>query len=257
MNLAENVQRTINSLWVSILWGGLLVAFLAFVFFSNGRMSLILLTSIPSSIIISFLFLYISGYTLNIMSLSAIAIAIGLVVDMSIVVLENINRRRISMGEGKNESAIKGANEVGLAVSSATFTTIVVFLALIFTTGFVGILFKQLAMVVTITLVVSLFCSLTLVPMLASFVETPKDAELRANKFYRVKLLVDVLVEKTAGFFVSAVSYSFKNRKKVITLFVVVFLGSLGLTRFVGTEFFPMQDSSFLDISIKVCGENL
>ncbi|MCX5781432.1 MAG: efflux RND transporter permease subunit [Elusimicrobia bacterium] len=252
VDLAQNVQRTIDSLRDSIYWGGLLVVIVTYLFLFNVRISSVILVTIPTSLIVSFFFLYIMKYTLNIMSLSAIAIAIGMVVDNAIVVTENIMRHRTELGEGQKESAIKGANEVFLAISASTFTTVVVFLALIFTKGLVGVLFKQLAYVVTITLLISLVVSLTLSPMIASFIKFD-DKEIKKNKIIeKIENLFKFLIAQTQIFFHKLLLFSLDNKKKIISFLIFIFAISLGLVNFVGTEFFPSQDSAFIQATIKM-----
>lgn len=164
---SETITRSINSVSSTVLWGGFFVILTTLVILRNVRASLVIALTIPFSLIIAFIFMFLMGWTINIMSLSALAVAIGMVVDNAVVVLENI-MTHISRGVRRREAAMFGADEVGLSIVASTLTTIAVFVPLIFVEGVTGIMFKQLAGLITATLVASLFCSLYLTPMLAS-----------------------------------------------------------------------------------------
>ncbi|MDI6757125.1 MAG: efflux RND transporter permease subunit [Endomicrobiia bacterium] len=214
-NLADDVKRTISSLTSSVLIGGLLVVLVTYLFLFNLRSSIVILVTIPISLVVSFLFLYLMGYTINIMSLSSIAIAIGMVVDNAIVVLENIVRRREEYGESAADAAVNGASEVGLAVSASTLTTVVVFLPLIFSGGLVGILFKQLGSVISITLLISLSISLTLSPMLAALVIKKRDASARRHPLRaRLEEYMERLLGSVSSAVLNILKYALARRKK-------------------------------------------
>lgn len=164
---SETITRSINSVSSTVLWGGLFVILTTLFFLRNIRASLVIALTIPFSLIIAFIFMFAMGWTINIMSMSALAVAIGMVVDNAVVVLENI-MAHISKGAKREEAAMFGADEVGLSIVASSLTTIVVFVPLIFVKGVSGIMFKQLGGLITATLVASLFCSLYLTPMLAS-----------------------------------------------------------------------------------------
>ncbi|OGS34251.1 MAG: hypothetical protein A2293_13790 [Elusimicrobia bacterium RIFOXYB2_FULL_49_7] len=252
-DLSADVKRTIANLGNSIWQGGILVILITYIFLFSFSSSMVILVTIPISLIVSFLFLYLMGYTLNIMSLSSIAIAIGMVVDNAIVVLENIMRHRRELKENLVDSAINGASEVGLAVSASTFTTVVVFLPLIFTSGLVGILFKQLGAVICITLLVSLAVALTLSPMIASLLDTERSVASRhLPVLAAIKNVFENGINTIESLFQDILAYALRNRKKTVLASFILFVLSLGLLRFIGTEFFPQQDGGLVQASVKM-----
>ena len=145
-------------------YGVMLVVLL---FLRNIRSSLIIILTIPFSLITAFIVIYLFDYTINIFSLMSLVIAMGMVVDSAIVVLENIIQK-IEKGERPREASIFGAGEMGTAITGSIFTTIAVFVPLLFLGGIVGVMFKQLVVITTAILLASLMAALTLTPMLSS-----------------------------------------------------------------------------------------
>jgi hydrophobic/amphiphilic exporter-1 (mainly G- bacteria), HAE1 family len=161
------IDQAINDLLVSGAIGGLLAMIVIYLFLGDIRPTLIISVTIPLSVIISFNFMYMSAIDLNIMSLGGLALAIGMLVDNAIVVLENIARKR-EQGQGIEQAAENGTREVAGAITASTLTTIAVFLPLVFVEGIAGQLFRDQALTITYSLLVSLFIAITLIPMLAS-----------------------------------------------------------------------------------------
>ncbi|RKY89877.1 AcrB/AcrD/AcrF family protein, partial [candidate division KSB1 bacterium] len=185
MDSSEFIIRSINNLASTVGWALLFVVLVVFFFLREIRGSLIIAVTIPVSLVVAFGFLYVGGYTINMMSLSAIAIALGMVVDNAIVIYENIYRHH-SGGESRREASIFGAGEVGTAVMASTFTTIAIFFPIIFVKGLTGIMFRELGLVVMIVLAASLFSALTLTPMLSSqFMRVPLPGEERKGLIRR------------------------------------------------------------------------
>ncbi len=178
---SETIVRSIRSVTSTVLWGGLFVILTTLFFLRNVRASLVIALTIPFSLIIAFVFMFLMGWTINIMSMSALAVAIGMVVDNAVVVLENI-MSHISRGAKRMEAAMFGADEVGLSIVASSLTTIVVFVPLIFVKGVSGIMFRQLGGLIAATLVASLFCSLYLTPMLASRLLRTLDQRIAAGQ---------------------------------------------------------------------------
>ncbi|MFH1406528.1 MAG: efflux RND transporter permease subunit, partial [Candidatus Omnitrophota bacterium] len=203
--------------------------------------------TIPFSLLISFIFFFLFGYTINIISLSSLAIAIGMVVDNAIVVVDNVSRHR-ERGEGPREGTINGASEVGLAISASTFTTVVVFVPMMFIKGVVGIMFRQLAVIVTVTLLASLFTALTFSPTLCSkwLIDRPKKRRnLIYEAFYNFsKGIFDSLEKRYAGL----LGWSLGHKKLTIFCATAIFIGSLFLIPLIGTEFVPEEDTGDLSI---------
>jgi HAE1 family hydrophobic/amphiphilic exporter-1 len=254
MDNAEHIEQSVNDLSQTIYWGGIFVVIVVFFFLRQFLPSLIIALTIPFSLIIAFTFMYFFGYTINIISLSSLAIAIGMVVDNAIVIVDNIVRK-LERGQKPKEAAIFGSSEVGLAVSASTFTTVVVFLPMVFITGVVGVFFKQLAVMITVTLLASLFTALTFSPTLASLwlknsVIQPADKKRKFSQF---------LYEKS-GKLLSFFDYSYAKilaralKAKGATIFIAigVFIFSIFLISRVGTEFIPEEDSGDLTITLEM-----
>ncbi|MBT7591997.1 MAG: efflux RND transporter permease subunit, partial [Candidatus Scalindua sp.] len=161
------IESSIKEVISTALWGGILAVIVLFLFLRSIKSTLIIGLAIPISIISTFFFMYISGVSLNIMSLGGLALGIGMLVDNAIVVLESIDRDHKS-GQSAIDSARKGASEVGRAVIASTLTTICVFVPIIFVKGIAGQLFNDQALTVTYSLLISLLVAITLIPMLSS-----------------------------------------------------------------------------------------
>lgn len=167
-NQGNFIERSIANVARSVLYGSVLAVFVLLFFLRNLRSTAVIAMSIPISIMATFAVIYLSGLTINLMTLGGLALGVGMMVDSSIVVLENIYRRRQEEGESAKDAAIKGTAEVGGAIIASTITTLVIFLPLVFVRGVTGMLFTEFAYVVVISLVVALIVALTMVPMLAS-----------------------------------------------------------------------------------------
>ncbi|MBI4650027.1 efflux RND transporter permease subunit [Candidatus Desantisbacteria bacterium] len=250
---SDQVIKSINNL-IETLWvGGLLVILVLYFFLRNIRSSLIVASAIPTSLIITFIFLFLNNETINMISLSSLVIAIGMVVDNFIVILENIYSYR-ERGVMRKEASKIGASEVGISVVGATLTTVVVFVPMIFTSGFTGIVFKQLAFCITITIMASLFGSLTLVPMLCSiFLKTPSDFIQKSSwlydKFYNISGKWLDFIDNIYGKFIKR---SLDHRKIIITVTLILFNGTVMLLPKVGTEFMPYQDNAIIQINVEL-----
>jgi len=163
--IARITSKTINT----VIYGGIIAILIMFLFLRNWRPTLIISLAIPISIIATFIPLYLAKYTLNIMTLGGLALGVGMLVDNSIVVIENIYRH-LEKGIKRFEAAKIGASQVGMAITASTLTTVAVFLPMIFAGGFTGQLVRGLALTVSFSLFASLFVALTIVPMLASVI---------------------------------------------------------------------------------------
>ena len=237
MDNSKDIRDTINNLRDTVIIGGIFVILVTYTFLADWAASLVVLVTIPTSLIIAFLFLYAFDYTINIMSLSSLSLAIGQVIDCAIVVLENIVRHRQELKEDKITAAINGTKEMGLAVSASIFTNVVVYIPLIFTQGISGIMFKQLGVITSITLLVSLLASLTLSPFLAArLIKEKKKTGFSANIS---KSFFDWIQKEYNILLV----YALRNRWKMVGIFSAVFLASLFLIPLIGTEFFPEEDT--------------
>jgi len=249
LDTSSSITNTINSLTETVLITFILVMLVVFVFLGRWRATFIIILTIPISLIGSFIYLLMTGNTINIISLSSLSIAIGMVVDDAIVVLENITTH-IEKGSQPKQAAIHGTNEVSISVIASTLTILAVFLPLTMITGLSGILFEQLGWIVAITITLSTVAALTLIPMLASKMMrlNPKKGKLFTLFFTPVEKGLDGLDRGYAKF----LDWAVRHRGTVIIGAILIFAGSLALTPIVKTEFFPTQDNGSISINIQL-----
>ncbi len=250
MDNSDFIMASMRNLRDNVFWAILGVFFVILFFVGSLRASLIVATSVPTSLIITFLLMHIAGYTINTTSLAALAIAVGEVVDAAIVVVDNIHRRH-QRGQRARESAIHGTNEVGVAVVASTLTTIAIFVPVMFVGGITEIIFGQFAMIVTMSLVASLLTSLMLVPMLCSKFLKNEEAGRTTGLGLFSRWGERVLTGMEDGY-CRLLAWSLRNRKTVLVSCVLIFLWCLGLTMFVGREFFPQEDQSQLEVEFEL-----
>lgn len=249
---ADFIKKSINNLLKTFLTSLLLVSLVVLLFLRRLRASLIIVISIPFSLILSFFFMYVAKYTINILSLSSIAIAVGMVVDNSIVVLENVVKH-MERGEHTKEASMYGASEVGSALLASTLTTIAVFAPLFFLTGIAGILFTQLAAITTITISMSLFVSLFLTPMLTSTLLKKLEEKIESQKFLdKVFNWSENIFHKLDQLYYNSLKWALNHKKIVIVSGLLFLILSLGLVPFIGSDFIPESDSSQLQIIMEL-----
>ncbi len=243
---SEYIRKAISELKTTLLQGICLVIIVVFAFLLDIKSGIIVALVIPCSLIISFLLLYLGGYTINVISLMSMTIAAGMVVDNAIVVVENITKH-MERGSYPHTAAIYGTSEMGMAITASTFTTIVVFVPLMFVTGITGIIFKQLGFVITATLLASLFTALTFTPMLSSKLlkQTPKAENLFTLK---IKAALDWLDER----YKELITWALHHRKTVIFIALFIFIPTLFMTKIIGSEFMPEPDAGFVSISFRL-----
>ncbi len=246
---AQIIKDSIRNLNNSILLGGIFVILTILLLLIDWKASLIISLTIPFSLVVAFIFLYFFGYTINIMSLSSLAIAIGMVVDNAIVVTENIYRLRFEEKKDIQESSIKGASQVSAPVLASTLTTIVIFFPVLFISGIVAILFKQLALSIIIVLIASLFVSLFLTPSLASllFKQKPKHP-----LFLKAAKINEGIIEKIKCKYRTFLAKALIHRKRTVFIMGAIFFSSLLLLGFIGKEFMPQADQSIIRGSIEL-----
>jgi len=250
MDMSELVSGSINNLSTSILYAAFFVIIVVLFFLKDFRSSIIIIMTIPFSLISAFIFMQIAHYTINIISLISLAITIGMVVDNAIVVLENITRH-IENGTRPKEAAVFGTGEMGMAITGSTLTTVVVFLPMIFMSGLVGIMFKQLAVLTTVTLMASLFTALTLTPMLASkLLKVPEKGIVRRHhRFYNA---CEGILQKIGNIYSTALNFSLNHRKLVLGAFIAVFFVTMALSFTLGTDYIPSIDAGDLNAIIEL-----
>lgn len=249
MDTSTNILNTINSLQETILITFIIVMLVVFIFLGRWRATFIIILTIPISLIASFAYLLASGNTLNIISLSSLSIAIGMVVDDAIVVLENITTH-IERGSAPKQAAIHATNEVAIAVIASTLTMLAVFLPLTMVTGMAGVLFKQLGWIVSIIMIVSTVSALTLTPMMCSKMLrlNPEKGKLYALFFTPIEKALDALDFNYSRF----LNWATHHRKTVILGATLIFVGSMMLIPTIKTEFFPTQDNGQISVHIEM-----
>lgn len=244
---SKYVERAINNVSSSAFYGGLLAVIILQIFLGNITSTLIIAVAIPVSIIATFALMYYFQFTLNIMSLGGLALGIGMLVDNSIVVLENIFRYR-EQGMAMAKAAVKGASEVAMPVLASTLTTVVIFLPLLFVEGMTGLMFKQLAYIVSFSLLCSLVISLTVVPMMSSrFLRMSS-----AGQYGLFRRISEVLI----GFIVSVHSRALEavlhHRKKTMFTMGILIAFSVALAGGIGTELMPTADEGEVRATIEL-----
>jgi len=237
------IQRSIKNVSRAALYGGLLAITVLFLFLRDVRSTAVIATAIPVSIVATFALMYFAGFTLNLMTLGGLALGIGMLLDNSIVVLENIYRLRESGGD-RLECAVKGSEEVTSAIVASTLTTLAVFLPLIFVRGMAGIMFRQLSYVIAFSLLCSLVTALTLVPMLAGRLLNPVSlattrGESLAHKLFRVSESFFRGMEEN---YKSLLHNALNHRMLTTVLVLCLFASSLLLVPMIGTELMPEAD---------------
>lgn len=248
---SDFITHAINNLSETLMYAFLFVVLVVLFFLGRWRATFIIVLTIPISLIMAFIYLGVSGNTINIISLSALSIAIGMVVDDAIVVLENITKH-IERGSTPREAAIYATNEVWLAVIATTLTVVAVFFPMTMVSGLAGIMFKQLGWIVTITIVTSTLAAITLTPMLSSKILRLKTKKKEPGR-YSYERMVMPLLDKLDNFYVRILSWSLYHRKTVIFSSMGIFLGSIILAVFfIKAEFIPQTDDGQLNVTVEL-----
>lgn len=238
----DYVNLAIGNIGQSLLLGGLFAMLVLFFFLRGIKSPIIIGVAIPYSVIVTFVLMFFADFSLNIMTLGALALGIGMLVDNAIVVIENIERH-LAMGKTPKIAAKEGAKEIGGAITASTLTTLAVFVPVIFISGLIGQIFTEFALTISFSLFASLVVALTVVPMMASkMLKTPQAQKVDAAK---------AKLEKK-GVYAKSIQWAL-NHRIIVLLITVVMLGASGfaLTK-VGTEFLPPTDEGFVSVSVKL-----
>lgn len=247
---SEFISGSINNLTTTLMFALLFVGLVVLLFLGRWRATFIVLLTIPISLIVSFIFLKITDSSINIISLSALSIAIGMVVDDAIVVLENITKH-IERGSSPREAAIYATNEVWLAVIVTTLTVVAVFFPMTMISGMTGILFRELGWIVSITVVTSTVAAITITPMLSSKLLRLHPKKLKPRKFSHENLIVPMF-DRFDKWYGRTLDWSLKHKTLIIVVSFTVFIGSLFLAGTLGTEFIPEPDEGRLTIQVEL-----
>ena len=247
---SDNILNTLNSLKETIIVTFLIVMLVVYLFLGRWRATFIIVLSIPVSLLASLMYLWATGNTLNIVSMSSLSIAIGMVVDDAIVVLENISTH-LERGAKPKEAAVHATQEVGISVIASTLTMLAVFLPLTMIKGMAGLMFKQLGWITSIIMIVSTIGALTLIPMLCSqFLRfKPKHGKLHDLIFGNFNKFID-LISRGYG---KLINWCIGHRTIVVMISIVVFVATLGLIApNVKTEFMPKSDDGRITIQLEL-----
>ena len=247
---SENIINTLNSLKETIVLTFLIVMLVVYLFLGRWRATFIIVLAIPISLLASLMYLWATGNTLNIVSMSALSIAIGMVVDDAIVVLENISTH-LERGAKPKEAAVHATQEVGISVIASTLTMLAVFLPLTMIKGMAGLMFKQLGWIVSIIMIVSTVGALTLIPMLCSqFLRfKPKTGKIHDLIFGNFNKLID-LISRGYG---RLINWCVTHRTIVVVTSLAIFAGVVGaFAPGIKTEFFPKSDDGRITIQLEL-----
>jgi len=247
---SEFINESVNNLSDTLMWAFVFVVLVVLFFLGRWRATFIIALTIPIALIVSFIYLYVTGNSLNIISLSSLAIVIGMVVDDAIVVLENISKH-IERGSSPREAAIYATNEVWLAVIVTTLTVVAVFFPMTFIKGLTGVMFRQLGWIVTITVVASTIAAITLTPMLSS-----KLMRLKKKKAKQGPLSYDATVRPMLNGldngYGRVLRWSLHHKLIVSIGAFAIFVASIVLAGGVGTEFMPASDQGQMSVMVEL-----
>jgi len=247
-NKADFIEQSISNL----LWTGvqaiILVVLILLAFLRSGRSATIIAISIPVSIITTFMVMDIADLSLNIISLSGLTLAVGLVVDNAVVVLENIFRFR-EQGAGRDEASVDGAKEVAVPIIVSTLTTIVVFLPILFVPGIAGFLFRDLALTISFSLIVSTFVALTLIPLMAS--QFYKDNVLSMSSNNRIARFFGNILERIENTYNRQLNLVINHSGITVLAAFLLFVASVPLFYVIGGEFFPRVDENAFVLEVQ------
>lgn len=251
MDGSESIVDSINSLSDTVMYAFIFVVLVVLFFLGRWRATFIIALTIPVSLIVSFIYLYATGSTLNIISLSALSVAIGMVVDDAIVVLENITKH-IERGSSPKEAAIYATNEVWLAVIATTLVIVAVFMPLTMVSGMAGIMFRELGWIVTIVCVLSTVAAISLTPMLSAHM---LKADGGVHNYKGVGIIykpIDKFLDWLDNVYAKLLTWAVRHRTVIIVIALGVFVASMRLVSEVPTEFFPTSDTAAIAADVRL-----
>ncbi|MBP3361410.1 MAG: efflux RND transporter permease subunit [Clostridia bacterium] len=250
MEQASYIENAINSVAQNAVMGGLLAIIILLLFLGSIRTSLVIGISMPISIITTFIGMYFSGMTLNVVSLGGLALGVGMLVDNSVVVLENIFRRRSEVGEDSRTASMSGAGEVIGAVVASVLTTCIVYVPILFIDNMMAVMFKQLAFTIIFSQLASLLTTFLLVPMLSS-----KIKNLQGGSTSKLGFLLRPFEKMLSFFYIiyeKALRTVLKHRKLTITVTLGVFVLCMAVLGGLGMTLMPSSDEGMLSVSISL-----
>jgi hydrophobe/amphiphile efflux-1 (HAE1) family protein len=249
-SVADEVEKGVNRVKSTILEGAGLTVLIVFLFLHSWRSTIITGLTLPISVIATFIALYGFGFTLNNLTLMALSLCIGLLIDDAIVVRENIVRH-LGMGKNHRTAALEGTDEIGLAVMATTFAIVAVFVPIAFMSGIVGKFFFQFGVTVSVAVLVSLFVSFTLDPMLSSVWHDPPGSRFRRVPWLgRFMDRVEHFIEWMHRVYGRILEWALGHRKSVLAIALLSFVAGIAILPMVGTEFIPDSDQSFISLRL-------
>ncbi len=245
------IRNSVADVKTTMLEGGLLTIAIVFLFLASWRSTVITGLTLPIALIGSFLFIYAFGFTLNVLTLMALSLSVGLLIDDAIVVRENIVRH-VALGADHRTAALEGTREIGLAVLATTLSIVAVFLPVGFMGGIIGRFFHQFGLTVVSAVLISMFVSFTLDPMLSSIWRDPQaEGKFSSSVLGRLLAWFHAAMERFSNGYERLLGWSLAHRKTVLAIAVASFLASFPLMTFVGSEFVPEPDLSELQVQFK------
>lgn len=248
---SEFINNSISNLSTTAILAFIMSFFVLFFFLRHLNSSVIVAISIPISIIFTFFIMSQIGVTLNIVSMAGLALAIGLLVDNSIVVLENIFRRRNDLSEDIKTASDKGSSEVSTAIVASTLTTVSVFVPILFVPGISGALFKDMALTIVVSLFISLMVALTLIPLLSSRFLSKKEKSHGSSLGTKFDNMVDRWLDKLSIVYSKSIRWSLSHKKTVLISILIVLVISIFSLKWVGGEFLPKTDEANIEMNIE------
>jgi hydrophobic/amphiphilic exporter-1 (mainly G- bacteria), HAE1 family len=247
---ADEVQKSIDRVKSTIFEGASLTVLIVFLFLHSWRSTIITGLTLPIAVIATFIALYAFGFTLNMMTLMALSLCIGLLIDDAIVVRENIVRH-LGMGKTHPAAAREGTDEIGLAVMATTFAIVAVFVPIAFMKGIIGQFFFQFGLTVAVAVLMSLFVSFTLDPMLSSVWHDPPGSRFRRVRWLgRFMDRVESVVERLHSIYGRMLEWAIDHRGVVLLLAATIFISSFGILPFIEKEFQPQVDEGFISLRL-------
>ncbi len=248
---AIEVEQSYNGVQNMLVEGALLATAIVFLFLNSWRSTVITGLTLPISVIGTMSVLWFLGFTLNMMTMLALSLAVGLLIDDAIVVRENI-MRHLHMGKSHRQAALDGTNEIGLAVLATTLSIVAVFLPVAFMEGIMGRFFLQFGVTVSVAVLISLFVAFTLDPMLSSVWYDPSaDPNRRKGFIWRTINVFDMFFEWVARVYIRVLKFCLRFRKTTLVIALAAFFGSFTLFPMVGVEFVPNVDNSEFQVTIE------
>ncbi len=247
---ADDVQNSVDRVKSTIVEGGLLTVLIVFLFLGSWRSTIITGLTLPLAVVATFIALHAFGFTLNFLTLMALSLTIGLLIDDAIVVRENIVRH-LALGKDHVTAAREGTEEIGLAVMATTFAIVAVFVPIAFMSGVIGRFFFQFGVTVAVAVLVSLFVSFTLDPMLSSVWHDPQETRFsRLPWLGRRVASVQHLIDGLHAIYANVLGWALGRRKTVLAIALCSFFASFLIVPLVGTEFIPEVDQGFISLRL-------